>query len=124
MLEKEADIDATFEELIKTIPAEQIDGAKFKNTGISSLKNSRKCVRSFTLNESDIEIDFNAADQEVLSEQESILEEGEALKAAYGSIKAIPAEEIINRDFLRIYNGKTYRLLKKSELLESFVDVR
>ncbi len=124
VLEKEADIDANIDDLIKTIPAEQIDAAKLKDTGVSSLKNSRKCVRDFSLNGQDLEINFNSEDQEILREQESIIEEGEMLKGTYGSIKSIPSEEIISRSFLRINNGKSYRLLKKSGLLESFVDVR
>lgn len=124
VLEKEADIDANFEELIKTIPKQQIEGAKFRDTEVSSLKNSRRCVRDFSVNDQGININFNSEDQKVLNEQESIIEEGEMLKGTYGSIKSIPAEEIIGRNFLRINNGKSYRLLKKSELLNSFVDVR
>lgn len=123
VLEKEAEIDAKFEDLVKTLTKEEVSSAKFRDTG-AKLKNSRRCVNKFKINNTEIDVAFNNEDKKVLSEQDAILKEGEDLKQKYGSIGAIPTDEIVQKKFLRLKSGKTYRLLKKSKYLEAFVDVR
>lgn len=123
VLEKIADTPE-FETLIAKIGTENFDGLKFKETGVTSLRNGRRIISSFEVNGEQIPIALNAKDKKLSAEEQSILTEGNALRETYGSIKAIPKEEIVRRGFLKIFNGKNYRLLKKSELIGGFVEIR
>jgi SWI/SNF-related matrix-associated actin-dependent regulator 1 of chromatin subfamily A len=123
VLEKVADAEVDIDKLVAQIGKENLDGFKLKDTSVS-LKNSRRTVSEFSINDQNVPVSFNTEDRGLLQEERSILNEGESLQKRYGSIREIPKEEIINRNFLKIYNGKNYRLLKKSEKIGGFVDVR
>ena len=124
VLEKVRDVNPDFDKFVAEVGKENFDGIKFSDTGVSSLRNSRRIVTEFTVNNETVPVAFNTEDRELLNEEQSILREGEALRQEYGSIRQIPKEEIVSRGFLKIYNGKNYRLLKKSNKIGGFVDIR
>ncbi len=112
------------QELLTKLDRETLEGLKFKESETRSLKNSKRILDVFTLNGKKFFVTLNPEDQELLEEEEKILTDGNEMIEEYGSIKKIPKKEIIDRGFLRIFNGKQYRLLKKSEKIGGFVDVR
>ncbi len=111
VLEKRADIDISFEELTELL-SDDMDGLKFRPNK-QSLKDSRKIIRQFSLNGQDVPVNFNPRDYEVLQEEEGIIALGHSLSQEYGGLEHIPAEAIINNQFIRFYNGKRYVLFQK-----------
>ncbi|MEK7088656.1 MAG: SNF2-related protein, partial [Patescibacteria group bacterium] len=123
VLEKVDNIDNNPTNLVEQIGKENLDGLKLQWSGISSLKNSKHIINEFVMNNQKIPITFNKEDQKIFDEEKSIIKEGEKLIEEYGSIKAIPKNKIIG-GFLKIFYGGRYRLLKKSEIIDDFVNIR
>lgn len=91
---------------------DDLDGIKLAKTG-ARVKNSRKVITQFSINDQAYQVFLNPDDKEVLWEEEEVLEQGEQLKSLYGTIENIPREEVINHHFVRFYNGKRFVLFKK-----------
>lgn len=124
VLEKERDIQGDISALVQSIGPENLDGIKFRESVSSPLRNARRIIDRFAVHNREIPVSFNETDREAFAQEQEILREGRKLIEEYGSIKAVPKNEIIARGFLRIFNGRSYRLLKKSEKMGGFVDVR
>jgi hypothetical protein len=113
VLEKVADVEKTTpEELSDKIGKVKRDGLKFGKTK-KKLKDSRLIVTEFNIGEHQMRINFNEDDKEVYEEEQSLLVQGGVLKDRYGSIEEIPAQEIIDNNFVRIRVGQKYLLFKK-----------
>lgn len=89
----------------KPLPKAQIPTVRLRDT--------RRIIGQFTLNDSVYPIVFNPEDQHVLQEEQSVVSQAEELKSRYGSIEDIPREEIITNNFVRFYNGRRFVLFKK-----------
>jgi ubiquinone/menaquinone biosynthesis C-methylase UbiE/superfamily II DNA or RNA helicase len=112
-LEKVADCTKTPKELVRDLGPTGIKGLKFTKRG-GAMRDSRRIASRFDFvdKEGSIEAHFNAIDQQVLEEEQATLNEMEGLKRQYGSVEAVPRENIIARGFARIFNGKRYVLFK------------
>jgi hypothetical protein len=94
------------------------------NIKSKKLQGSQKITRSFTVNDRVLETALNREDMSLLTEQESIQDEGVRLMKEFGeSIDAIPKEEILKRGYLRYTSGKKSRLVKKGSYSKNFVYV-
>jgi superfamily II DNA or RNA helicase/SAM-dependent methyltransferase len=100
------------EELLRIVGNENLEGLKFVENR-QSLKDSRKIVRSFKLNNSEREVVFNSVDTNVYAEEQEIEGTGKALKTQYEGIENIPKPKIIERGFTRILLKDRYLLFKK-----------
>jgi len=111
-LEKVQDCSSDVKTLTKEIGPQGVKALKFKKTDMS-LRNSKKIIKNFLLGEKSIDVQLNAADQMVLTEEEQLTAEMENLKQRFGKIEEIPKSEIYRSGFSRIFNGKRYVLFKR-----------
>ncbi len=123
-LEKVSEVEGDIDEVIGEIGLENVDGVKEVQSGRESLNNGRKIINQFHIQGKTMPVVFNEMDTSLFDEQQVILQEGEELKKRYGSIGDIPRDEIVSRGFLKYFNGKTYRLFKKSQKMGGFVAIR
>jgi ubiquinone/menaquinone biosynthesis C-methylase UbiE/superfamily II DNA or RNA helicase len=113
-LEKVADIEtkAPIETISSQLGKEKLEGLKFTKMD-SKIKDSRRMITSFELHGQIVPIKLNETDQEILQEEQMVLQQGEELKATYGSVESIPPASIIQNSFIRIKSGEKYILFKK-----------
>ena len=102
----------SIDEIAEIVGIEDLGGLKFTRAN-RSLKNSRQIVTDFELKGRNLPINFNNDDKEVYEEEQSLLQQGNELKNRFRSIENIPAQNIIEKDFVRIKAGKKYILFKK-----------
>jgi SNF2 family DNA or RNA helicase/ubiquinone/menaquinone biosynthesis C-methylase UbiE len=122
-LEKIHNIDTDAQTIIETIGQENFGGLKFVKTK-SSLRDSRRVIKEFILNDRTYPISLNSEDLVVLDEEESIINEGQELKERFGSIQNIPAREILDRGYVRILIGNNYILFKKLDKSSGVVTIK
>lgn len=112
VLEKNKDSDDV-DELVSDLGKEKLSGYAFeKNKKGKRLKDSRKIITSFKLNDKVFDINFNQVDLEILKEEKEIEEEGQSL-IGEAKIEDIKEEDLVKRNFVRFYNGSRYILFKK-----------
>lgn len=104
------------ERLLDKIGKDNLVGFKFDSTEIK-LRSERNVPNAFVLGTPTTKVGFvvnlNDADRVIVQEERSILDEATRLRNRFKSIKEIPAQEIIEHDFVRILIGKTYHLFKR-----------
>jgi SAM-dependent methyltransferase len=111
-LEKVQDCSSDVRALAKEIGSQGVKALKFKKTD-TSLRNSKKVIKSFSFGDRTIEAQLNETDRRVLAEEERVMAEMENLKQQFGKIEEIPKSEIYRSGFSRIFNGKRYVLFKR-----------
>lgn len=112
--EKTKGLGQTVDEIIPNLLKEDWNGLKLRRTD-EGLKDSRRIISRFTMGGKEYAIEFNAQDQKLLDAERQVLSEGEEIKRIYGSVEAIPRDEVINRNFVRyrLRTEKRYVLFKK-----------
>lgn len=114
-LEKQEDIAIPFEELLESIDRSGFDGVRFIQTNMRP-KDTKKLLRSFSLQGEEYTIPLNVQDQIILQEEKDISDLGNSLKKQFGSIENIPKEDVLKNNFVRILIGKKYVLFKKMQI--------
>ena len=100
-----------------------LDGLNLRKvTGIKT-RNDQLVANTFSLHREKIQAELNTDDTLLLAEQEEILDEGKLLIKQYGTVQAIPRQEILKKEFVRYYNGKSYKLVKKSKITNTFIAI-
>ncbi len=122
VLEKQADVDMEFNELVELL-SDDWDGLKFR-TNKRRLGDSKRIIGKFHLNGQNMAVNFNQHDRTVMEEETQLIGEGEGLKQQYGGVETIPPEEVINREYIRFYNGKRYVLFKRLTTDKGYVLVK
>ncbi|MDD5726349.1 MAG: SNF2-related protein [Patescibacteria group bacterium] len=120
---KDLDPDVSAEELSDLMGKEKRDGLKFVESK-EKLRKSRQVITKFSLQGREMDLALNDKDQEVLAEEQDFFAEAEALKKKHGSIRRIPASEIIEHGFVRVLSGSKYVLFKKLEKGSGAVVIR
>ena len=110
--EKVKGIGQTVDEIMPNLLKEDMEGLKLRRTD-TGLKDSRRIISRFTMGGKEFTIEFNERDRKLLDAENKVLTEGEAVKKEYGSIEAIPRDEVIAHNFVRLRAGKKYILFKK-----------
>jgi SAM-dependent methyltransferase len=128
-LEKVRDANGNTEKWAETLGKNGLDGLKLTPVKGTSLKNSRRILRTVTLNGKKYDIPLNDADTALAEEEQKIVNEGQQLILQYGSVGSIPREQVVGRGFIRIRlvrGGKgdaRYRLFKRGEKARGFIEV-
>jgi SNF2 family DNA or RNA helicase/ubiquinone/menaquinone biosynthesis C-methylase UbiE len=122
-LEKERDIEADFQELLKKLDKQSLEGLKFIRTKFSP-KDTKRIVKEFSLADKSLEVQFNQEDKIVLEEEEKITNTGNYLKQTYGGIKNIPGEVLRDYQLVRFFDGYQYVLFKKLKNAKGVVIVK
>ena len=98
-----------------------IEAFKLKKRKLSLEKQDR-IIESVKLNDQKIDLEFNSEDRQLLTEEQSIVSVGEALRGIYGSIENIPADQLFQGEedeksnrpmFVRIKYPDRYVLFSK-----------
>ena len=98
--------------LVDEIGSPGLRAFKFKK-GRNSAGNPRKILKDFSIENKQLPVSLNSNDSNVLAEEERLTQSMESLKQQYKTIETIPKEEIHQRGFSRIFNGKRYILFKQ-----------
>ena len=122
-MEKVEDIGLSPEEVIELIDKNDYDGLRFARND-TTIKDSRKVLTDFSLNERAIPVNLNIQDQKILREEQQISTHREALKRQFGTIADIPKQTIEENNFVRILIGNKYILFKKLETTWGIVVVK
>lgn len=112
-----ADVDTglmpTAAELPNGILQRVSSGLKLRKTD-ARVKDTRKIVDEFWVKgKQRLQARLNIHDREVLDEETEIMGRMQGLRASYGAIKDIPAEDIILNGFSRIFNGQKHVLFAR-----------
>lgn len=123
-LEKVEDCPTEVSELVHAIGPSGKNSLKFKKAS-QSLRDTRRMVTEFVIDGGrTLATVFSDEDRVALAEEQQMVGELEALKDQYGGVSLIPKEEIMQRGFSRIFNGKRYVLFKKLTTAGGAVVVR
>lgn len=99
-------------DLAERIGKEGLEGLKFKSIP-DRLKDSRKILSEFRIGDTNLGVELNEQDRLALEEEKQLTTIGEGLKQRYRGIKNIPANEIIENNFVRFRMGERYILFRK-----------
>jgi hypothetical protein len=91
------------------------------------LKDNRRIVEDFSINNLPIAAILNRRDQEILQEEKDIRTEVEELRTQYGELRKIPELEIIQHGFVGLWTGNfndRFILFKRLPSKEGFVIVK
>lgn len=112
-LEKFADCEKKPEQVVESVGAENIVGLKFAQAENKKLKKPRKVMRGFYMNNKLRMIDLNDADLSVVREEEEAERHVQSLCKQYGSVKNIPADEVVKNKYVRVFVYGKYHLFKR-----------
>lgn len=104
--------DFSLEKLVATMDRSHTNGFKFQDIE-GKLKDSRRIITSFRIGDREFQVNFNSSDGRVYEEEQAIIRKAQELNFEYSGIENIPAQEIIDNNFIRLLSGQHYILFKR-----------